>query len=68
MASAADRMRLMRDRHRAGGLREVRLIVPDTRRDDTRKALAQQVANLSATDEQAALDWIEEVGEFDAAR
>ena len=67
MATAAERMREMRNRQRAGGLREVRLVVPDIRRDDIRNALARQVMNLSVADERAALDWIEQVGEFDEA-
>lgn len=68
MASAAERMRMMRDRQRAGGRREVRLAVPDIRKDDIRQRLARQVANLSMEDERAALDWIEQVGLFDETR
>lgn len=68
MASAAERMKEMRKRQRAGGLREVRLIVPDTRIVDVKQRLAQQVARLSSADERDALDWIEQVSEFDEAR
>ncbi|MBJ7417674.1 MAG: DUF3018 family protein [Niveispirillum sp.] len=68
MASAAERMKEMRKRQRAGGLREVRLIVPDTRIADVKQRLAVQVARLSSADEQDALDWIEQVSEFDEAR
>lgn len=68
MASAAERMKEMRKRQRAGGLREVRLIVPDTRIADVKQRLAVQVARLSPADEQDALDWIEKVSEFDEAR
>lgn len=68
MASAAERMKEMRNRQRAGGLREVRLVVPDTRIADIRQRLALQVARLSPADEQDALDWIEQVSEFDEAR
>lgn len=68
MASAAERMKEMRNRQRAGGSREVRLVVPDTRIADIRQRLALQVARLSPADEQDALDWIEQVSEFDEAR
>lgn len=68
MASAAERMKEMRKRQRAGGLREVRLVVPDTRIADIRQRLALQVARLSSADEQDALNWIEQVSEFDEAR
>lgn len=68
MASAAERMKEMRNRQRAGGLREVRLMVPDTRIADVKQRLALQVAHLSPADEQDALDWIEQVSEFDEAR
>ncbi len=68
MASAAERMKEMRNRQRAGGLREVRLVVPDTRIVDVKQRLALQVAHLSLADEQDALDWIEQVSEFDEAR
>lgn len=68
MASAAERMKEMRNRQRAGGLREVRLVVPDTRIADIKQRLALQVARLSPADEQDALDWIEQVSEFDEAR
>jgi hypothetical protein len=68
MATAADRMKAMRARRRADGLREVRLVVPDARAAITRRRIAQQVARLSPAAEQAALAWIEEVSEFDAAR
>lgn len=68
MASAAERMKEMRKRQRAGGLREVRLVVPDTRIADIKQRLALQVARLSSADEQDALNWIEQVSEFDEAR
>jgi len=68
MASAAERMKEMRKRQRAGGLREVRLIVPDTRIVEVKQRLALQVARLSPANEQDALDWIEQVSEFDEAR
>lgn len=68
MASTAERMKAMRARRRAEGLREVRLMVPDARAEVTRRRIAQQVAGLSPAAERAALDWIEEVSEFDAPR
>jgi len=68
MASTAERMKAMRARRRADGLREVRLNVPDARASATRQRIAEQVARLSPAAEQAALDWIEDVSEFDAAR
>lgn len=68
MASAAERMKGMRDRQRANGLRELRLIVPDTRSQSIRQRVAQQVERLSPVKEADALDWIEQVGEFDEAR
>jgi hypothetical protein len=68
MASAAERMKEMRKRQRAEGLREVRLLVPDTRIADIKQRLALQVARLSPADEQDALGWIEQVSEFDEAR
>ena len=66
MASAADRMKAMRARRRSEGLREVRLVVPDARAAVTRRRIADQVARLTAVSERAALDWIEQVSEFDA--
>jgi hypothetical protein len=68
MASAAERMKSMRARRRQGGLREVRLIIPDARAAITRERIAAQVARLPPTAEQEALAWIEEVSEFDEAR
>lgn len=68
MATTAERMRAMRARRRAEGLREVRLMVPDARAEITRRRIAQEVARLSPAAERAALDWIEDVSEFDAPR
>ena len=67
MATAAERMKAMRTRRRADGLREVRLVVPDARTATIRRRIAEQVARLEPAAEKAALDWIEEVSEFDAA-
>ena len=46
MAFAADRMRAMRERRRARGLRELRLVVPDARSKAVRRRVAKAVAGL----------------------
>ena len=66
MAAPAERMRIMRERRRRRGLRELRLVVPDARSETTRSRIAAQVARLSRDSELQALNWIEEVSEFDA--
>jgi hypothetical protein len=66
MAAPAERMRIMRERRRRRGLRELRLIVPDARSETIRSRIAAQVARLSRKSELEAFDWIEEVSEFDA--
>ena len=68
MTSTAERMRAMRALRRREGLMEVRLVVPDARAEITRRRIADQVARLSLAAERAALEWIEEVSEFDAPR
>ena len=68
MAPPAERMKQMRGRRRAQGLREVRLVVPDTRSSTVRRRIARQVARLKPASERDALAWIEAVSEFDAAR
>jgi len=68
MARTAERMKAMRARRRADGLREIRLIVSDARTAATRARIARQVQHLSTQDEQDALAWIESVSEFDEAR
>jgi len=60
-------MRMMRERRRSRGLRELRLVVPDSRSQSVRRRVAAQVARLSKADENDALNWIESVSEFDAA-
>ena len=62
---AADRMRAMRERRRARGLRELRLIVPDARSNAVRRRVAKAVARLDRASELDALRWIEAVSEFD---
>ena len=66
MAPAAERMKLMRQRRRARGLRELRLVVADPRSRAVRRRVAKQVAALTLDRERAALRWIESISEFDA--
>jgi hypothetical protein len=66
MALAADRMKAMRERRRARGLRELRLIVPDARSKVVRRRIAKEVAGLDRSRELDALGWFEAVSEFDA--
>ena len=66
MALPAERMRKMRQRRRAQGLREVRLVVADSRSRAVRRRVAKQVAALDPDRERDALIWIEAVSEFDA--
>ena len=66
MPAAAERMRVMRERRRRRGLRELRLVVPDTRLRSVRRRVAAQVAALTQRGEAEALNWIEAVSEFDA--
>jgi Antitoxin MazE-like len=66
MVLAANRMKAMRERRRALGLRELRLIVPDARSKAVRRRIAKEVAALDRSRELDALGWIEAVSEFDA--
>lgn len=66
MAAPAERMKAMRERRRARGLREVRLVVADARSRAVRRRVAKQVARLDPERERDALQWIEAVSEFDA--
>jgi hypothetical protein len=65
MALAADRMKAMRERRRARGLRELRLVVPDARSKAVRRRVAKAVSSLDRTSELEAMRWIEAVSEFD---
>ncbi len=65
MVEAAERMKAMRERRRARGLRELRLIVPDARSQSVRRRVAREVASLDPARELEALKWIEAVAEFD---
>ena len=62
---AAERMKAMRERRRARGVRELRLIVPDARSKAVRRRVAREVAALDQSRERDALKWIEAVAEFD---
>ena len=66
MAAPAERMKLMRQRRRARGLRELRLVVADPRSRAVRRRVAKQVARLDPDRERDVLEWIESVSEFDA--
>ena len=66
MAEPAERMKKMRERRQARGLRELRLIVPDARSAAVRRRVAEEVARLDPKHEREALEWIESVSEFDA--
>ena len=66
MAAAAERMKAMRQRRRARGLRELRLVVADPRSRAVRRRVAKQVAGLDLGRERDALKWIESISEFDA--
>jgi hypothetical protein len=66
MAAPAERMRAMRQRRRARGLRELRLVDADPRSRAVRRRVAKQVASLDLDRERDALRWIESISEFDA--
>ena len=66
MAAPAERMKLMRQRRRARGLRELRLVVADPRSRAVRRRVAKQIAGLDLDRERDAMKWIESVSEFDA--
>ena len=55
-----------RERRRARGLRELRLVVADARSRAVRRRVAKQVAGLNSDRERDALQWIESVSEFDS--
>ncbi len=65
MAPPAERMKSMRERRRARGLRELRLVVPDARSAAVRRRVVKQIAKLNPQSERDALDWIEAISEFD---
>jgi hypothetical protein len=55
----------MRERRRARGLRELRLVVPDARSKIVRRRIAKEVAALDRDHELDAMKWVEAVAEFD---
>jgi hypothetical protein len=65
MTEASERMRATRERRRAQGMRELRLIVPDARSPTVRRRIARQVSKLDIDAELQAMRWIEAVSEFD---
>lgn len=65
MAVPAERMKMMRQRRRARGLRELRLVVADARSRAVRRRVAKQVAGLDPDRERDTLRWIESVSDFD---
>jgi hypothetical protein len=65
MVQAAERMRAMRERRRAQGLRELRLVVPDPRSKAVLRRVAKEVAGLDRAAEREAMRWIEAASEFD---
>jgi Protein of unknown function (DUF3018) len=66
MAEPAERMRMMRARRRRQGLRELRLLVPDTRAPAVRDRIAAQAAKLNFDNEHDTILWIEAVSDFNA--
>jgi Protein of unknown function (DUF3018) len=66
MSAPAERMRQMRERRRKRGLRELRIVVPDSRLASVRRRVAAEVARLVPANEAEALSWIEAVSEFDS--
>jgi hypothetical protein len=65
MASSAERMKSLRERRRAQGLREIRIVVPDIRLPEVQRELARQVATLDPDDEREVMQFIEAVNWFD---
>ena len=66
MASVAERMRAMRARRRAQGLRKLCLFVPSPHSRAVLRRVAKQVAGLDRAAEREAMRWIEAVSVFDA--
>jgi hypothetical protein len=65
MPAPAERMRMMRERPRRRGLRELRLVVPDSRLQSAGDVWpAKSLLVRSCEDD--ALRWIEAVSEFDS--
>ena len=66
MTAPAERMKMMRQRRRTRGLRELRLVVADPRSRAVRRRVAKQIAGLVENRERDHMRWIESVSEFDA--
>ncbi len=66
VTATAERMRMMRERRRRQGLRELRLVVPDPRLASVRNRVCVQARRLDPRHEDDALNWIEAVSDFDA--
>ncbi len=66
MTAPAEKTRMMRQRRRKRGLRELRLVVADARSRAVRRRVAKQVAGLDPDREREALQWIESVSAFDS--
>jgi len=64
MAAPAQRMKNMRDRRRARGLRELRLVLPDARSQSVRRRVANEVSKLDRDREDEVMRWIEAVSVF----
>jgi hypothetical protein len=58
-------MKMIRQRRRARGVCELRLVVADARSRAVRRRVAKQVAGLNSDREREALQWIAQVSEFD---
>lgn len=68
MAQPAERMKSMRNRRRAKGLREVRLVGPDLRDPAVQARIAEEIKHLDPVAEEESLRWIEAVSMFDEPR
>jgi len=68
MAEPAKRMKTMRERRRAKGTREVRIVGPDPRDPAVRAQIAEQMKRLDPAAEEQSLLWIEAVSMFDETR
>ncbi len=66
MSISAERMRVLRERRRKLGLRELRLVVPDSCSRPVRRRIAAQVARLVRAQEEDAMSWVERVSELDS--
>ena len=65
MAAVAERMKAMRARRNARGVREIRLTAPDARSTSVRTRIAEQCGGLNDRHEHEAMAWVEAVSEMD---